>query len=238
MVAWEGWWPREGDTQQRGLERASVTHGTVGSGRAAGWVPRSRVGAMQQGDAAGGGEGPIGGCCIPQCSRQPGDPDLQPGTQYLAASCTHRLGWAVPLGACLHPAPGCSLGHPRGAQRWGPRRVAPLLTPALLSGQMTSLRRRRPSRTASSPCGLPASAPSSTSAPRRSWEGKEGPRESAGCPAFPRHCPELLSSLGQWSWVDGTSLAMMGWCLGQDGCGGERWAAPQSNVGVPSSLDG
>lgn len=49
----EGWWPREGDTQQRGLERASATRGMVGSGRAAGgkpagchaggWVPRSRV---------------------------------------------------------------------------------------------------------------------------------------------------------------------------------------------------
>lgn len=124
-----------------------------------------------------------------------------------------RFDWAALLGACLR------LG---AIPAWG---AAPLLTPTLLSGQMMSLRRRRPSRTVSSPCGPATSAPSSTSAPRTSWEGKEGPQEGGRCPAFSWHCPELPSSLGQWFWVNGTSLAMMGRCLGQEGGGGQYRAA-------------
>lgn len=139
------------------------------------------------------------------------------------------------LGTWPHPAPArfdwaALLGV---IPAWG---AAPLLTPALLSGQMMSLHRRRPSRTVSSPCGPATSAPSSTSAPRTSWEGKEGSQEGQRCPAFFWHCPELPSSLGQWFWVSGTSLAMMGRCLGQDGCRGQWWAVKGSNVGVSSSL--
>lgn len=64
------WWPREGDTQQRGLERATTTRGMVGSGQAAGWVPRSRV--MLWAAA----RDPSGDAASPRCSGQPADPDL------------------------------------------------------------------------------------------------------------------------------------------------------------------
>jgi len=195
-----------------------------------GAVPWGGVGAVPwtgcpgQDDAAHSGGGPVGGCCVPRCSGHPGPPHSAPGhVQHPRA----QLGCAS-----LHPAPGHvpAWGTPGCPAAGSPARAAPLLNPAPLSGQTMSLRRRRPSRTASSPCAPPASAPSSASAPRTSWEGEEGSGEGAGRPAFPWRCPELRS------WLHGTSPASLGWCLAQGGCRGERGAAPRSGLGVPSSL--
>lgn len=82
-------------------------------------------------------------------------------------------------------------GTPRCRQRGPPVGSSPL-TPSSLSRQMMSPRRPRPSRTASSPCARPTSAPSSTSAPRRSWGGKEGSGLRGG-PRMPGSTPALSS---------------------------------------------
>lgn len=49
-------------------------------------------------------------------------------------------------------------------------------------------------------------------------------------PSFPPALPRAV--VQPWAMVLGQ------WDLRQDGCRGERGAAPRSSVGVPSSLDG
>uniref|UniRef100_A0A8D2M800 Myosin light chain kinase 2, skeletal/cardiac muscle n=1 Tax=Zonotrichia albicollis TaxID=44394 RepID=A0A8D2M800_ZONAL len=82
----------------------NVYHGTESHGRErvpcsrVPWsrVPWSRVGAMHVGNAVGNNEGPFQGLLHHPVHPQPGVSGSQPSTQYLATSCTHRLGW-VPI---------------------------------------------------------------------------------------------------------------------------------------------
>lgn len=79
----------------------------------------------------------------------------------------HPQAW---LGACLHT------GAVQGTQSEVSWTADSLLTSPFVSGQMMSLHLQRPSLIAPSPCAPPMSAPSSASAPRTSWGGKEGPQ--------------------------------------------------------------
>lgn len=108
---------------------------------------------------------------------------------------------------------------------------------------MTSPRRPRPLRTASSRCGRPTSAPSSASAPRRSWGGKEG-SWAAGGPRIPGS-PPALSSEGvpgeppapgseQCPCLQQDPRAAEG--LVQDGCGGSGEVLPWV-LGSPGGRD-
>lgn len=119
----EGWWPREGDTQQRGLERASATRGMVGSGRAAGGEPAG---------CHAGGWVPCSRAMLRVVARHPSGDAASPG----AAGSQEILIYSRALRTWPHPAPTglaglrcwvlspctreCSQpGAPRGAQRWG-----------------------------------------------------------------------------------------------------------------------